>query len=87
MIPDAFFHLPSGTVRFWIEVDGQAIGASIGKEVLHYRFHANQRDDEPLQTYLAHAPELEAAVRRRVAAGSLEPVMLRDADVQQRRPG
>jgi hypothetical protein len=33
----AFFHLPSGAVRFWVLVDGVSIGASIGKEVLHYR--------------------------------------------------
>jgi hypothetical protein len=37
-----------------------------------------------ITTYAAHAAEIDAAVRRRVAAGSHEPVMLRDPDV---RPG
>jgi hypothetical protein len=33
-------------------------------------------------TYTANLDELHAAVRRRVANGSIEPVMLRDADIQ-----
>lgn len=33
-----FFHEASGTVRFWVEVDAQWIGASIGKETLHYHY-------------------------------------------------
>jgi hypothetical protein len=78
----AFFHQPSGTVRFWVLVDGASVGASIGKEVLHYRYHPNARDDEPLATYTANASEIDAAVRRRVAGGSTEPVMLRDPDVR-----
>ena len=78
----AFFHLPSGTVRFWVLVDGVSVGASIGKEVLHYRYSPNATDDDPLATYTAHASEIDAAVRRRVAGGSTEPVMLRDPDVR-----
>jgi hypothetical protein len=77
-----FFHIPSGTVRFWVLIDGQSVGASIGKETLHYRYKANASGDEPLATYEAHAAEIEAAVRRRVAAGAYEPVMLRDPDVR-----
>lgn len=84
MTEPPFFHIPSGTVRFWVLIDGQSVGASIGKETLHYRYKAHVNGDEPLVTYAAHAAEIEAAVRRRVAAGSYEPVMLRDADV---RPG
>ena len=34
-----------------------------------------------LATYLANAAEIDAAVRRRVAAGSIEPVMLREHDL------
>jgi len=79
---DAFFHLESGCVRFWVPVEGRLVGASIGKAVLHYRYHANRSDDEPLATYLSHASEIDAAVRRRVAAGALEPVFLRDPDVR-----
>jgi hypothetical protein len=77
-----FFHEMSGTVRFWVLVDDQPIGASIGKETLHYRYKPNMSDDDALATYLQNAAEIDAAVRRRVAAGSREPVMLRDGDVR-----
>jgi hypothetical protein len=83
MSEPAFFHQPSGTVRFWVLVDGLSVGASIGKEVLHYRYQPLAIDDDPLATYTAHAAEIDAAVRRRVAGGSTEPVMLRDPDVRE----
>jgi hypothetical protein len=82
MSHEPFFHLASGTVRFWVPVDGELVGASITKETLHYRYHAQNNDDDPLVTYIANAAEIDAAVRRRVAAGSREPVMLRDSDVR-----
>jgi hypothetical protein len=82
IIPQPFLHLPSGTVRFWVLVDGQFVGSSIRREILHYRYHATQTDDDPMVTYAANAAEIHAAVRRRVAKGSIEPVMLRDADIQ-----
>lgn len=82
MSQPAFFHIPSGTVRFWVLIDGIPIGASIGKETLHYRYKANATDDDPLTTYTANSTEIDAAVRRRVAGGSIEPVMLRDPDVR-----
>jgi hypothetical protein len=77
-----FFHIESGTVRFWVEIDGRPVGASIGKETLHYRYKADMRDDDPLRTFEANVAEIEAAVRRRLAAGAFEPVMLHDADVR-----
>ena len=80
--PEPFLHLPSGTVRFWVPVDGQFVGSSIRREILHYRYHATQTDDDPMVTYAANVAEIHAAVRRRVAKGSIEPVMLRDADIQ-----
>jgi hypothetical protein len=80
--PEPFHHLPSGTVRFWVLVNGQFVGASIRREILHYRYHATRTDDDPMTTYAANQAELHAAVRRRVAKGSIEPVMLRDADIQ-----
>jgi hypothetical protein len=76
----------SGTVRFWVLVDDQLVGASIGKETLHYRYKAHMSDDEPLATYTQNEAEIHAAVRRRVAAGSREPVMLRDPDVRRAPP-
>ena len=77
----AFFDQASQEVRFYVDVSGSSVGASIGKATLHYRFRADSRTDEPLQTFTAHRAEIEAAVRRRVAAGSLQPVMLRENDL------
>ena len=81
MIPQPFLHDDSGAVRFWVLVDGTEVGASIRKETLHYRFAPGRTDDQPLATYQAHAAEIGEAVRRRVAAGSIEPVMLREHDL------
>ena len=80
--PEPFLHLPSGTVRFWVLVNGLFVGASIRREILHYRYHATQTDDDPMVTYAANLADIHAAVQRRVAKGSIEPVMLRDADIQ-----
>jgi Protein of unknown function (DUF1488) len=77
-----FFHDISGTVRFWVLVDDVPIGASIGKETLHYRYKPHASDDDPLATYTQNAAHIHAAVRLRLAAGSREPVMLRDFDVR-----
>lgn len=81
-IPEPFFHLASGTVRFWVLVDDQCVGSSIRNDILHYRYHPNQTDDDPLATYAENVAEIHAAVRRRVAKGSIEPVMLRGPDLQ-----
>jgi hypothetical protein len=82
--PFAFFHADSDAVRFWVPVGDVLVGATIGKVTLHYRFEPMRTDDDALATYMAHADEIHAAVRRRVAGGSREPVMLRDWDL---RPG
>ena len=81
-LPTAFFHEGSGSVRFWVEVDGAFVGAIISRQTLHYRYKPESGNDEALATYLQNATEIDAAVRRRVAAGSREPVMLRDFDVR-----
>ena len=83
MPQEPYFHDESATVRFWVVINGTAVGATIGKTALHYHFMPGRSDDQPLPTYLAHAADMEAAVRRRVAAGSIEPVMLREADLRQ----
>lgn len=78
------FHMSSGTVRFWVDIGAETIGASITKETLHYRYNPTQQDDDPLTTYTSHAAELQDAVRRRVATGAREPVMLREHDLPAR---
>lgn len=76
-----FFHEASRTVRFWVQVDAQWIGASIGKETLHYRYRPDGCDEDPMETYQSHAEDIEAAFRRRLAQGAREPVMLREFDL------
>ncbi len=86
--PEPFFHTDSGTVRFWVlnEV-GTYTGATISKETLHYRFQADRDGTDALASYGAHHVEIDEAVRRRIANGSREPVMLRESDVPApRRP-
>jgi Protein of unknown function (DUF1488) len=82
MLPSPFFHDDSSAVRFWVLADdGSTVGASIGKNTLHFRFRADMSGSDALSTYTAHRDEIDAAVRRRVASGSIEPVMLREIDV------
>jgi Protein of unknown function (DUF1488) len=84
MSQPAFWHDDSGSVRFWVLVDGVPIGASVSRQTLHHRFMPGRTDDDqPMATYAAHADQLHAAVRQRVAAGSIEPVMLREHDLPQ----
>jgi hypothetical protein len=76
-----FFHESSDTVRFWVRIDEKLMGASVGRAALHHRFHTGA-DEDPLNTFRAHLAEIEAAVRVRVAQGSIEPVMLREYDLR-----
>jgi hypothetical protein len=79
-----YFHPDSKTVRFSVPIDGQPMGASITQATLHYRFRPAAVAEDPLETYTAHATEIHDAVRRRVAEGSLEPVMVREYDLRER---
>ena len=86
MPPAPFLHDDSGVLRFWVDCgEGKFVGASISKAALHYRFQADLSGADAVATYIAHQKEIDAAVRRRLAAGSLEPIMLREADVAARR--
>ncbi len=78
-----FFHTESGAVRFWVPIDDQLVGASISRETLHYRFRPGVQGDDPLETFTTYASDIIAAVKRRVAQGSIEPVMLREYDLRQ----
>lgn len=81
-VPDAFFHPDSDAVRFWVRMpSGGAMGASVARRVLQFRFKVAIEGGDALQTYRQHRPELEAAVLRRVAKGSIEPVLLREPDL------
>lgn len=82
--PDPLFHADSGAVRFWVPIgDGRFVGATISKETLHYRFQASLDGSDAVRTYAAHREEIDGAVRRRLAGGSIEPIMLREYDVKR----
>jgi hypothetical protein len=82
--PAPFFHEDSGAVRFWVLADADHfVGASMSKEALHYRFQSGLAGSEALASYLLHQNEIDAAVRRRIASGSIEPVMLRERDMEK----
>jgi hypothetical protein len=81
-IAEEFFHDDSDSVRFWVQVAAVVVGASVSKRTLHFRFAPQSTGEDPLTTFRAHRAALEAAVRRRVARGSIEPVMIREADLR-----
>jgi hypothetical protein len=78
-----YFHEASGSVHFWVPIDGALVGATIRKETLHYCYRSTAIDDQPLETYQLHAQAIDAAVRRRISGGSVEPVMVRDYDLHE----
>ncbi|WP_298829603.1 hypothetical protein [uncultured Piscinibacter sp.] len=88
MPPAPFFHDASGAVRFWV-LTGQGIyiGATIGRETLHYLFEGEGERSraEPVELYLKHHRAIDEAVLRRCTAGALEPVMLREVDLAPQR--
>ena len=82
MSDEPFLHEASGTVRFWVLVDGQPFGASVSREALHHRYRPSVQGEDPLQTFRDNIADIEAAVHRRIAEGSREPVMLREYDLR-----
>jgi hypothetical protein len=82
MTDSPFFHEGAREVRFSVIVDQASVWASIGQATLRYHFHPTAHEDDPMKTFMAHEIEIKAAVRRRVAAGSLQPVMLRESDLR-----
>jgi hypothetical protein len=69
------------SVSFWVPIDARLVNANIRRETLHDCYCPTAVNDNPLDTYKLHAPEIDAAVRRRVAEGSVEPVVLRQFDL------
>lgn len=80
--PAAYFHQDSETVRFWLPIADGSAGASVRSAVLRYRFRPAGSSEEPAEIYACLAAGLGAAVQRRVAQGSIEPVMLREFDLR-----
>ncbi len=87
MPPEPFLHEASGAVRFWVLTRTSTfVGASIDTHILHYLYDAGPARGEPVALYLRHRREIDEAVRRRCAGGSIEPVMVREADRAPLRP-
>jgi hypothetical protein len=84
---EPFFHESSGTVRFWVLIDGKLMGASVGREALNRRYRPGTQGEDPVETFRANLADIEAVVRRRAAQGSIEPVMLREYDLRPQGPG
>jgi hypothetical protein len=79
---EAYFHEDSDAVRFWVPVDDGWMGASISRTSLHHLYSPQKQGEDPLVSFRAHLPELTDAVHRRIAKGSIEPVMLREFDLR-----
>ena len=77
-----FFSERSGAVLFWVPIAGIAVGASVSCETLLRLCAPRSGDIDPLAAFRSHLARLEEAVRRRVATGSIEPVMIRDHDLE-----
>ncbi len=78
-----FFSERSGAVLFWVPIAGISVGASVSRETLQRLYAPRVADDDPLTTFLSHLAGIEDAVRWRVATGSIEPVMLRESDLDR----
>jgi hypothetical protein len=79
---EAFLHEASGSIRFWVPVDGRLMGASVSPLALHHRYRPAGQGEDPMETFRLNLPDIEAAVRRRLAEGAREPVMLREYDLR-----
>ena len=78
-----FFDELLRSVSFWVLIDARLVNASIRRETLHDCYRPTADNDDPLDTYKLHASEIDAAVHRRVAEGSVEPVVLRQFDLHE----
>ena len=82
-----FFHQDSGCVRFWVPIAGIAVGAAVNRETLQRLDEGPSVAGDPLVAFREYQAEIEDAVRRRVAAGAIEPVVIRDPDLRLGSPG
>jgi hypothetical protein len=80
MRPFPIFHDAARTVRFWVPVDGTSVCALVSGATLRCCFAPADPGRTVLAIFGAHLAELDEMVRRKVAAGFLEPVMLHDSD-------
>ena len=80
MRPFAICHDVAHIVRFWVQVDGVPVCAMVSETSLRCCFVPAQPRKGALTIFGEHLAELDEMVRRWIAAGSAEPVMLQDSD-------
>lgn len=81
------FHAETDALRFWVLTPQEVwVGASVSSSVLHYRFQGQRDGSDAALVYAAHRQAIDAAVLRRVATGSREPVMIREFDLASPLP-
>ena len=73
-------HDAARTVRFWVPVNGISVCAIVDEATLRCCFVPPQPRESALSLVRKHQLELDDIVRRKVADGFLEPVMLHDSD-------
>jgi hypothetical protein len=84
-LPSPWFHADSGALRFWVALpDGQLMGAVLSARLLQFLYQAHPDGSDAIAVYESNRGAIDAAVLRRAAAGSLEPVMLRENDLPPR---
>lgn len=72
-------------MRFWVALpDGPPMGAVLSARLLQMLYQARPDGSDAVAVYEANRLAIDAAVVRRAAAGSLEPVMLRENDLPPR---
>ncbi|WP_201492179.1 DUF1488 family protein [Rubrivivax sp. A210] len=82
VLPPPAFDAVADAVRFRVQLpDGLSVGARISRLVLHYRFKGQADGSDAVAVFQANRHEIDAAVVRRVVAGSWDPVMLREHDL------
>ena len=80
MHPFRIFRETAHIVRFWVQVDGRLVCAMVSDTSLRCCLAPAEPRKAALAIFGEHLAELDEMVRRRVAAGSVEPVMLQDSD-------
>ena len=43
-------------LRFWVDVEGRVMGASVGRDALHHRYRPNAQGEDPLETFGQNSP-------------------------------
>jgi hypothetical protein len=85
VLPSPWFHTDSGGLRFWVALpDGPPMGAVLSARLLQLLYEASPDGSDAVAVYESNRRVIDAAVVRRAAAGSLEPVMLREYDLPPR---